>query len=160
MLTRIQLTHLAGYVCPSCAKLLGRYHAYPVRLPTLISGLADSVPMHLECAHSYHDLETSTDVTAVWVVKSSSPNSPSGRLFERTPGEWFIHLFSPERIDLFRDGRPATYDEIQEAMLPVIKQALEAAGSEDEVEKITRQVATLHRYLPPRPKPPKTSPSP
>lgn len=159
MLTRIQLTHLAGYVCPYCAKLLGRYHAYPVSPATLISHLADSVPMHLECAQKYDELH-GCEMTIVWVVKSSSPNAPSGKLFEQTPGNWWIHLYSPERIEFYHAGKPATYEQIQEAVQPAANMAAEAATSEAEIEEIIRQVAKLHRYLPPRPKPPKTSASP
>lgn len=152
MLSKPQLEALGSYICPACKKPLGRYHAYPVKLETLLSRLTESVPMHRECAVQYHELAiTQDDVTAVWTVKSSSPDAPSGRVFQPTEGDFWIHLQAPDSITLLANGKTATYEEIFEAMQPHLREAKEKAASDDEIRSLQNQVAWLHRYLPPIP---------
>lgn len=148
MLTLIQKRHLRAYTCPACGNPLGRIHCYPVTTDTLISRLTDTVPMHPTCAQKIPDL-------IIWTVKTSSPKQPSGRLFERIPGDWFIHLHTPQKIDFFIPYTPEApeshltiYEQIRELMMPAIRRAREAATSEDEITEIARAIAALHPYLP------------
>ena len=174
MLTKIQSDHLKGYTCPSCKKPLGRFHCYPVTPPTLLSRLTDTVPMHQDCArkaapllleHAENRAEwlsaEEDHAAIIWVVKSA-PTMPSGRLFERIPGDWMIHLFSPHQIEFYiskgtvpesvvQMQRPS-YAEIRALMLPAVKAAMNAAKSEEEVDEIARAIAALHPYLPKAPK--------
>jgi hypothetical protein len=149
MLTLIQKRHLRAYTCPTCGNPIGRLHSYPVTTDTLISRLTDTVPMHPTSAHKA--LGATGDLLIVWTVKTSSPKQPSGRLFERLPGDWFIHLQTPERIEFHRpteNGEPVTYDQIRETMMPAIRTARDAATSEEEIDDIARAIASLHRFFP------------
>ena len=152
MLTPEKLLCLTRYTCPGCGAPLGRYHAYPVDLETLLSRLTEAVPMHLQCAQDLLGLQPD-NLSAIWTVKSSSPDSPSARLFNKAKGDAWLFLFSPDSLTLQIAGRAASYAEVEEQMLPQVRQAVERAASPEEVSAITEQVAWLHRYLPRRPRP-------
>lgn len=155
MLSASQLAALNGFLCPSCQRPLGRYHAYPVPLETLISRLTESVPMHKECAEAYHELtqpQADTDVSVVWIVKSSSPDAPSARLFAKDEGDLWLHLQTPDSIVFRTLGQPSTYEEIMDAMALPLSEALgKAQGNEDEMTSLKQQIAWLQRYMPARP---------
>ena len=145
MLTLIQKRHLRAYTCPACGNPIGRIHCYPVTAETLISRLTDTVPMHPTCAKAAGSI--------IWTVKTSSPATPSGRLFERSEADWFIHLHSPCFIDFYLpDGAQPSYEQIRELMLPAIRTAAAAAQSEEETDEIARAIAALHPFLPKKPK--------
>ena len=142
----------AAYTCPWCRNPIGRLHAYPVTPDTLISRLTDTAPMHPTCALAASAAAHWRPV--IWTVKTSSPGVPSGRLFERSEGDWFIHLQTPHRIDFYqpetenRERRTLSYEQIREMMLPAIRTARDAATSEEEIDEIARAIASLHRFLP------------
>lgn len=152
MFTDHQLSCLRGYLCPACAQPLGVYHAYPIQLGTLLSRLTETVPMHRECALAHHALDPE-EITAVYVVRSSSPTAPSGRFFERLPGDFCIHLFTPHHIEIRAGEQLATYPQIHHAMMPHVAAALHACASDEEEQALGEQIAWLHHFLPPRPKP-------
>lgn len=155
MLSAAQLAALNGFLCPSCQRPLGRFHAYPVSLETLISRLTESVPMHKECAEAYHELtqgHADSDVSVVWIVKSSSPNAPSARLCAKDEGDVWLHLQTPDSIVFRTLDEPSNYEEIMDAMALPLSVALgKAQGNEDEMTSLKQQIAWLQRYLPPRP---------
>lgn len=141
MLTFFQHRHLRAYTCPACGNPIGRNHCYAVTVDTLISRLTDTVPMHPTCARAAGDI--------IYTVKTSSSKVPSGRLFERSEADWFIHLHSPQSIDFYLpDGSRPTYEQIRELMLPAIRTAAAASQSEEETDEIARAIAALHTFLP------------
>jgi hypothetical protein len=102
--------------------------------------------MHPTCALAAS--ESARWLPVIWTVKTSSPGVPSGRLFERLPGDWFIYLQTPERLEFHINDSPATYEQIRDLMLPAIRRARDAATSEEEIDEIARAIASLHRFLP------------
>ncbi len=170
MLTRIQLSHLSAYTCPSCKAPLGIYHAYPVTPPTLLSQLTDSVPMHPTCAlkaaplliaHAAERAEWLADdlhAAIIWQVNTSSKDVPSGRLFQRAPGDAMIHLHTPSKLRVFISRGPtppeklehmrrASIEEVREVLKPTTMAAARAATTEEETDEIAHQIARLLRYL-------------
>lgn len=137
------------YTCPACKKPLHQNHVYPVALDTCLSRLTQAVPMHLHCARAITQVH---DHSQLWIIRSSSWNAPTARLV-CLDGVCNFYLQSPLKIEFWEGTRPSTYDKIKKRLMPVLKEATDKAQNDvHELADITRQIAWLHRFLPPSPK--------
>lgn len=170
MLSPETLRAIAAFECPACQRPLGRFHAYPVLDPaTLLSGLTEHAPMHLECARNHTEdtlhegrADTLVRLSVITVIKAA-PRSPSAkliRLHPEDPSTIFLRLFSPDQVQFYHVTphdhsmivRPAEYTEIQQWLEPALAAAMNAAGGNaEELAELTQTIARLHKFLPKRP---------
>lgn len=174
MLSPLTLIALQRHTCVFCEKPLTEEHTYPLIEPgQLLSQTTDTGPHHRACAvERLEDIlrkDPNTEVNhgyiaALYTVQAAQ-HSPSGRILrihDHDPDSTVIHLFSafniepivtivspspfPRSKDRHLVTRPATYEEVEQWVLPAIQDAT-LGVPEAEKQEVVRQIARLHAYL-------------
>jgi hypothetical protein len=156
--------------CWVCGDKLGAWRAWVVGPMSVIEGATPEPPSHHDCAafsvaacphlanaqakyskaHDGHpDYERQANIsrlrtgaTAIWLTKGRGATP-----FQAGDGVLF-GLEEPASLAWYAGGRPATTDEVREAIatgLPILRQAAEAEGRTAEFE---RRLAWLEQWIP------------
>lgn len=134
--------------CRICGSFLGRYHSYVLGIEQCLSQCADAGPCHRDCAtkEAEADAGASGELRAVWTTKHRAEafrDEANQRILGRIVSVHSVAWITP-------DGKPATYAEIEAAFAPAIEAAQAKATSEDEINSLVNQIATLHQFMPRR----------
>jgi hypothetical protein len=160
------LAHKKGK-CWCCAEAMGTYKAFVIGPMCMINRISSEPPSHRECAE--YTVRTCPFLTKPAMKRNPADvpgkELPAGYMIERNPGvcliwitktyevfEGLYHVGEPLDLSFWREGRPATRDEIMHSIetgIPLLKQAAALQGREalracdGQIERALKLVPTL-----------------
>jgi hypothetical protein len=164
-------------LCWTCGQPLRQVMAFVIGPMCAVNRISSEPPSHPECARfaaRHCPFLTRPNMARVPVAKypGGERGDAAGLMIERNPGVallWFtlraglvgdgrggrlFHLGNPRRVEWYREGRPATREEVQEAIatgIPLLAEACELDADPAESRAALRgQLATVMSLLPAR----------
>jgi hypothetical protein len=156
-------------LCWICGQKLGRFLCVPVGPMCTVNRISAEAPCHRDCSeyalrtcpfilypnasrregnlpddveHSGHMIPDNPGVMALWITKSCAPFRPPG-------GGVLFRLGDPEEVTWWKQGRPATRAEVEEAFELGLEQRLKPLCEEpSQVEDVERRAAAARRWGP------------
>jgi hypothetical protein len=156
-------------LCWVCGQRLGVHSAFTIGPMCMVNRVTSEPPTHLDCAEwsvkgcpflSKPKMERREDE-----LTRANKGKVDGIMIERNPGvsclwvtrEWrlfkvpngvLVKLGKPESLSFWREGRPATRDEIVDSIESGLPKLLEVCDSPQEIEELNKATSRAMELLP------------